>query len=89
MPPRFRRRTPHFGVLSSRARLLAFRALDDAVLSIALALFGHILAFVRTPLALVGRLLTIVGDPVPLFGHAVSLLGAPIASSELSRAPRE
>jgi hypothetical protein len=83
MPPGFGHRTPHFGVLSSGARLCTLPLLHDPELSIALVLFGQTLAFVCAQLALVGRLLTIGGDPVPLVGDPVSFVGGPLAPVEL------
>jgi hypothetical protein len=88
-PPGFRHRTPHFGVFSSSACYFTFRTLGNAMLSIALALFGCILAFICTQLAIVGRLLTIAGDVIPLVGDPVAFVGGPVAAVELVVPPHE
>jgi hypothetical protein len=88
-PPGFGHRTPHFGVFPASACYFTFRTLGNAILSIALALFGRILAFICTQLAIVGRLLTLAGDPVALVGDPVSFVGGPVAAVELIVPPHE
>ena len=88
-PSGFRHCTPHFGVFSSSACYFTFRTLGNATLSIVLALFGRIFAFVCTLLAIVGHLLTIAGDPVPLVGDPFSFVGGPVATVELVLPPHE